>query len=213
MYSYIVRRIGQGLISVVGVTLLIFILVRLTGSPLDAMLPIDADEETRARLAEKLGLDRPLYEQFLLFVNDLVRADLGESIRYGVPVTELFVETFPMTVSLVFPAFVVSMIVGIPLGVIAATTSSRQLRTFLSSFGLVGLAMPTFWLAILLIMVFSIWLRWLPSARAGGISHYVMPVLTMSAFQIAALMRLVRSAVLNILDSEYIQLARIKWLS
>lgn len=213
MYSYLIRRVGQGLISVIGVTILIFILVRLTGSPLDAMLPIDADAETRARLAERLGLDRPVYEQFLIFVRDLMQGNLGDSIRYRVPVSQLFAETFPMTAGLVFPALVLSAVVGIPLGVIAATTRSRYLRGFLSSFGLAGLAMPTFWLAILLIMIFAIWLRWLPSARAGGIEHYILPVLTMSAFQIAALMRLVRSSVLNILDSEYIKLARIKGLS
>ncbi|WP_417207699.1 ABC transporter permease [Antarctobacter sp.] len=213
MYPYLARRIGQGLISVVGVTVLIFVLVRLTGSPLDAMLPIDADAETRARLAARLGLDRPLYEQFAIFVGDLLHGDLGESIRYRVPVSRLLGETFPMTASLVFPALVLSTLVGIPLGIVAATTSRRSVRAFLSSFGLVGLAMPTFWLAILLIMVFSIWLRWLPSARAGGVEHYIMPVLTMSAFQIAALMRLTRASVLNILDSEYIKLARIKGLS
>lgn len=213
MGSFVLRRLGQGLFSVFGVTILIFLLVRATGNPLDAMLPIDASAEVREHMARDLGLDRSLATQFGIFVNGLLHGDLGMSIRYRVPVWDLFLQSFPMTLGLVIPAFVLSILVGIPLGVIAATTRRRAVRMTLSSFGLVGLAIPTFWLGLLLIMIFSLYLRWLPASRAGGVEHYILPVVTLAAFKIAALMRLVRSSMLDVLDTEFIKLARVKGLS
>ncbi|WP_417725140.1 ABC transporter permease [Salipiger sp.] len=209
MLIYILRRIGQGSFSVIGVTILIFVLARTTGNPLDVILPIDATDEMRERLSEQLGLNETLLTQFRIFVTDLLHGDLGNSIRYRVPVWDLFLETFPKTLSLVLPAFLVSIAAGIPLGVIAGTTRRRSTRLMLSGFGLVGLSIPTFWLGILLILIFSLKLHWLPSSQAGGIDHYILPVITLAAFQSAGLMRLVRSSILDVLDMEYIKLARI----
>jgi peptide/nickel transport system permease protein len=212
MVSFVARRLGQGMCSVIGVTVLIFILVRVTGNPMDAMLPIEADEETKRLMARQLGLDRSWPEQFWIFAWNLLHGDLGQSIRFDVPVWRLFAETFRMTLGLVVPAFFLSIIVGIPLGVIAAT-SRVGVRTVLSSCALVGLAVPTFWLGILLIQIFSLKLGWLPAGRTGTAAHYVLPVITLAAFKVAALMRLVRSNMLDVLDTEFIKLARIKGVS
>ena len=212
MLSYVARRLGQGMFSVIGVTVLIFVLVRVTGNPMDAMLPIDADEETRRLMAQNLGLDKSYLEQFGIFVWGLVHGDLGQSIRYSVPVWRLFTDSFPMTLGIVIPAFLLSLIVGIPLGVIAAT-SRADVRALLSILGLVGLAIPTFWLGILLIQIFSLKLGWLPAGRTGSVQHYILPVITLAAFKLAALMRLVRSSMLDVLSADYIKLARIKGLS
>lgn len=213
MLSFIGKRLGQGLISVLGITILVFVLSRLTGNPLDLLLPMDADEATRAALANDLGLDRPLWQQFLSFGWDLLRGDLGDSLRYRAPVWELFMETFPMTLSLVIPAFVLAIVTGVPLGVWAATARSKLAKSAISVFGLVGLAIPTFCLGILLILIFSVWLGWLPSSRSGSFAHYVLPTITMAMFMVASLMRIVRSSMMDSLGTDYVKLARIKGLS
>lgn len=213
MITFFGKRIGQGAISVLGITALIFLLSRATGNPLDLLLPLDASEETRQAVAADLGLDRSLLEQFTTFIGALVQGDLGMSLRYRAPVWDLFVETFPMTLALVGPAFVLAAVIGIPLGVWAATSPSKLLRSAISVFGLVGLAIPTFCLGILLILIFSVWLGWLPASRTGTIWHHIMPTLTLSLFLIASLMRIVRSSMTDAMGADYVKLARIKGMS
>lgn len=213
MITFFGKRIGQGAISVLGITALIFLLSRATGNPLDLLLPLDASEETRQAVAVDLGLDRSLLEQFTTFIGALVQGDLGMSLRYRAPVWDLFVETFPMTLALVGPAFVLAAVIGIPLGVWAATSPSKLLRSAISVFGLVGLAIPTFCLGILLILIFSVWLGWLPASRTGTIWHHIMPTLTLSLFLIASLMRIVRSSMTDAMGADYVKLARIKGMS
>lgn len=213
MITFFGKRIGQGAISVLGITALIFLLSRATGNPLDLLLPLDASEETRQAVAADLGLDRSLLEQFTTFMGALIQGDLGMSLRYRAPVWDLFAETFPMTLALVGPAFVLAAVIGIPLGVWAATSPSKLLRSAISVFGLVGLAIPTFCLGILLILVFSVWLGWLPASRSGTIWHHIMPTLTLALFLIASLMRIVRSSMIDAMGADYVKLARIKGMS
>jgi ABC-type dipeptide/oligopeptide/nickel transport system permease component len=213
MQRYILRRLLQGVVLLFVLALIVFALARVTGNPADLMLPDDASAEDRADLMRTLGLDRPLHEQLLTFLGGAVRGDLGRSIRYRKPAVEVFFERLPNTLTLVPLALASAVLVSIPLGLLAAVYRGRALDRVCSTVAVLGIATPSFWLGIVLIYVFSITLGWLPSARMGGPAHYVLPVITLSAFLVAGMMRLVRSSVLEVLDSEFVKLARIKGLS
>ena len=213
MQRYIVRRLLQGVVLLFVLALIVFALARVTGNPADLMLPDDASAEDRADLMRTLGLDRPLHEQLLTFLGGAVRGDLGRSIRYRKPAVEVFFERLPNTLTLVPLALVSAVLVSIPLGLLAAAYRGTMIDRVCSAVAVLGIATPSFWLGIVLIYVFSITLGWLPSARMGGPAHYVLPVITLSAFLVAGMMRLVRSSVLEVLDSEFVKLARIKGLS
>jgi peptide/nickel transport system permease protein len=213
MQRYILRRLLQGVVLLFVLAVIVFALARVTGNPADLMLPDDASAEDRADLMRTLGLDRPLHEQLLTFLGGAVRGDLGRSIRYRKPAVEVFFERLPNTLTLVPLALVSAVLVSIPLGLLAAVYRGTMIDRVCSTVAVLGIATPSFWLGIVLIYVFSITLGWLPSARMGGPAHYVLPVITLSAFLVAGMMRLVRSSVLEVLDSEFVKLARIKGLS
>ena len=213
MQRYIFRRLLQGVVLLFVLAIIVFALARVTGNPADLMLPDDASAEDRADLMRTLGLDRPLHEQLLTFLGGAVRGDLGRSIRYRKPAVEVFFERLPNTLTLVPLALLSAVLVSIPLGLLAAVYRGTLIDRVCSTVAVLGIATPSFWLGIVLIYVFSITLGWLPSARMGGPAHYVLPVITLSAFLVAGMMRLVRSSVLEVLDSEFVKLARIKGLS
>ena len=193
--------------------IVIFALARVTGNPADLMLPEDATADDRAHLERALGLDRPVYQQLAIFLKGAVRGDLGQSIRYRKPAVEVFFERLPNTLTLVPLALLAAIVVSIPLGLLAAVYRGTFIDRVCATIAVLGIATPSFWLGIVLIYVFSIQLGWLPSARMGGPAHYVLPVITLSAFLVAGMMRLVRSSVLEVLDTEFVKLARIKGLS
>jgi peptide/nickel transport system permease protein len=210
---YILRRLLQGIVLLVVLALIVFALARVTGNPADLLLPEDATAEDREHLLRALGLDRPVHEQLVQFLGGAVRGDLGQSIRYRKPAVEVFFERLPNTLMLVPLALAGAIVVSVPLGLLAAVYRGTFLDRICGGVAVLGIATPSFWLGIVLIYVFSIQLGVLPSARMGGPSHYILPVITLSAFLVAGMMRLVRSSVLEILDSEFVKLARIKGLS
>ena len=213
MKRSIVRRMLQGLVLLCLVATIVFFLGRLTGNPVDLMLPEDATAEDRAGLIRTLGLDGPLHEQFAIFIGKALQGDLGMSIRMRQPAVEAFFSRLPNTLALIPWALLLAMGVGIPLGVLAAINRGTILDRIAGTIAVLGVALPSFWLGILLIFVFSVELGWLPSGRMGGPEHYVLPVITLGAFLIAGFMRLVRSSMLEVMDSEFVKLARIKGLS
>jgi peptide/nickel transport system permease protein len=213
MQRYILRRLLQGVVLLFVLALVVFALARVTGNPADLLLPEDATAEDRADLLRTLGLDRPLPEQLFAFLGGAVRGDLGRSIRYRKPAVEVFFERLPNTLTLVPLALIAAVVISIPLGLLAAVYRGTLIDRACSTLAVLGIATPSFWLGIVLIYVFSIQLGWLPSARMGGPTHYILPVITLSAFLVAGMMRLVRSSVLEVLDSEFVKLARIKGLS
>ena len=213
MRRYILRRLLQGIVLVVLVATIVFFLGRLTGNPVDLILPEDAEEVDRIALIEALGLDGPVHQQFGIFIANALRGDLGMSIRHRRPAVEVFFSRLPNTLKIVPGAMAVALILAIPLGILSALHRGSLIDKISGGIAVLGIATPNFWLGILLIYVFSVKLGWLPSARMGGFQHYVMPTITLGTFLVAGYMRLIRSSMLEVLDSEFVKLARIKGMS
>ena len=213
MSGFIARRLLQGLVLLVLVATVVFFLGRLTGNPVDLMLPEDATAEDRQRLIEALGLDGSLYTQYVAFIGNALKGDLGTSIRMRQPAVDVFLSRLPNTLAIIPWALLLAMLVGIPLGVVAALNRGRFLDRAAGTIAVLGIATPNFWLGIVLIFFFSVELGWLPSGRMGGPAHYVLPVITLGTFLTAGFMRVTRSSMLEVLESEYVKLARIKGLS
>ena len=213
MRRYVVRRLLQSVVVLVVLALVVFSLARVTGNPADLLLPEDATIEDRQHLLHVLGLDRPVHVQLGVFLSSALRGDLGMSIRYRQPVVAVFFERLPNTLMLVPLALAMAVMVAIPLGLLAAVYRGTLVDRLAGTIAVLGIATPSFWLGVVLIYVFSVKLGWLPSARMGGPQHYVLPVITLSGFLVAGMTRLVRSSVLEVLDTEFVKLARIKGLS
>ena len=211
MQRYLLRRVAQSLLAMLAISVIAFALSHLSGSPVDAMLPDDAGPEEAERLIKLWGLDRPIYEQYLVFLGNVLQGNLGQSIKWqGQSAMGLVLERLPATLQLGGFAILVSTIIAVPIGVLAALYKDTAFDTMGKIVALLGQAMPNFWLGIVLIWIFAVHLQWLPTSGRGGLGHMILPAIAMGWFQVAALMRLTRSAMLEVLDSEYVKLARIK---
>jgi peptide/nickel transport system permease protein len=213
MKRYVAHRLLQGVVLLCLVATIVFFLGRLTGNPVDLMLPEDATPEDRAALIHRLGLDGPLYQQFAIFIANAVQGDLGMSIRMHEPAVDAFFARLPNTLAIIPWAILLGTAIGIPLGVVGALNRGNLMDRTAGAVAVLGIATPSFWLGVLLIFVFSVELGWLPSGRMGGPEHYVLPVITLGAFLVAGFMRLTRSSMLEVMESEFVKLARIKGLS
>ena len=214
MQRYIVRRLLQAVVTLFLVSVIVFILGRLTGDPVALLLTEYSTLEDKELLTKQLGLDKPLPEQYAIFIGNALRGDLGRSIRgERAPALELVLERLPATMELAAIAVLVSFLIGLPLGVITAVKKGSFLDTIFTILALLGQAAPVFWLGIVAMYVFSVQLGWLPTSGYGKLEQFVLPVFTMSCFMVAAFLRLTRSGMSEALDSEYIKLARIKGLS
>lgn len=213
MVAYVLKRLLHGLSALILLTAVLFLLTRATGDPLNVLLPLDASVEMRESLERQLGLDKSLPEQFVRYLASLSRGDLGESISYNRPVIDLFIDRYPNTLGIVIPAWILGALVGVPLGVVAATARRRSTRTVIGSFGAIGMAAPPFWVAIMFILFFSVQLGVLPSSRMGGLEHYILPVTSLGLLMGAGLLRLVRSSMLDALGTEYVKFARSEGLT
>jgi peptide/nickel transport system permease protein len=195
------------------VSIIVFILGRLTGDPVALLLSEFSTLEDQEMLTRQLGLDKPLPEQYAIFVWNAVRGDLGRSIRGDrAPALELVLERLPATVQLASISVLVSFLIGLPLGVMAAVKRGSFVDTISRVLALLGQATPVFWLGIVTMYVFSVQLGLLPTSGYGRPEQFILPVFAMSAFMVAAFLRLTRSGMLEALDSEYVKLARIKGL-
>lgn len=211
MRRYALKRVILGVITVTVVSMIIFVASRLSGDVTYLLLPEDATKEEVARLRAKLGLDKPLPIQYLYFIKGAVRGDFGKSYRYtNREAMEVILERLPATAELAFVAFSMSIIAGLLLGVLSATKRDTFFDTLGKLFALVGQAMPGFWLGVMAILIFSVKLGWLPTSGRGGISHLIMPSASIAWFSVASILRLTRSTMLDVLDSEYIKTARLK---
>jgi len=210
----LLARLGAAILVVFGVCTLVFALVHLVpGDPVAALLGEGARPSDQAALRRALGLDRPLCEQYLGYLGDLARLDLGQSFQYQRPVSDLLAERLPATVQLAAAALALALALAIPLGVLAAHHRGRALDTWAMGFSLLGAAIPNFWLGPLLILVFSLHLGWTPVSGREGLASLVLPAITLGTGLTAILARMVRSGVLEVLSEEYIRTARAKGLT
>ena len=210
MHRYIFRRVGQAILSLFLLSIIIFAVVRLTGDPLTLLLNDQATDEDRAKLREALGLDKPWPVQYWIFASNFLTGDFGNSIRGGTPVEDLVASRVFASLKLAGAAILFVLAIAIPLGIITAVKKGTPVDTSGRFIAVFAQSAPSFWVGIILIQIFSVNLGLLPTSGTGGIDHYVLPAFTLSLFVIAGVMRLLRSSMLEVLDAEYIKLARIK---
>ena len=210
MRRYLLRRVLLGIVTLIGVSIIIFVASRLSGDVALLLAPQEATDEEIQDIRVQLGLDKPIPVQYYFFVKDALRGEFGQSIRYHRPVMEVILSRVPGTVELVGVAFIFSILSGVLLGTISATRRDSWMDLSGKLFALLGQSMPGFWIGIMAILVFAVHLGWLPTSGRGGISHLVLPAFSLGWYSIASIMRVTRSSMLDVLDSEYIKMARIK---
>ena len=211
MIRFVLARLLQSLVALAILSVVVFILARATGDPLHLILPMSATQEDYAEARRYLGLDRPYVEQYLSFVGKAVRGDFGTSLRARKPVIELIRERLPNSLKLAVFAMGVSLAMAFPLGVMAAVKKGTGIDRAAQVIAVLGQSLPTFWLAIILVEFVSGRLQWLPAAgNDAGLVSYILPGFTLGWFVVAGMMRLLRSSMLEVLDSDYVKLARVK---
>ncbi|MDI9335650.1 MAG: ABC transporter permease [Gammaproteobacteria bacterium] len=228
MIAYIFQRLIQALLVMVVVAFVAFILFQYVGDPVVFMVGQDSTPENMALLRKELGLDRPFFVQFAYFLSNAVVGDFGISLRQGVKVSTLIAKSFPATFELVLIASLLALVLGIPMGVYCALRNGHISSQIIMATSLLGVTLPTFLIGILLILVFSVYLGWLPSFGRGevqswgkwssglltldGLNHVILPAFTLAVYQIALIMRLVRAEMLEVLRSDYIKFAKARGL-
>ena len=212
MLRFIVRRLGYSLLSLLLLSLTIFLFVRVTGDPTLLLVEPGASKEDIEAIRQRFGLDRPLWTQYVYFMGSLLQGDFGQSFYYHTPVLELYLSRLPNSLLLAAAAMFFSLVVGIPSGILAAVRVGGFFDRAGKVFVLLGLSLPAFWVGLVLILFFSVYLEWLPSSGSGTVWHLLMPAFALGWFFAAAHMRMTRSSMLEVMGSEYIKLARLKGL-
>jgi peptide/nickel transport system permease protein len=212
MIRFILMRLLQTVIALIGISLLIFILVRATGNPIDLMRQNIANEEDVAATKAQWGLDKPYPEQYWLFMKGALHGDFGKSITKGRPVMDMIEQAAPNTLRLGITTFILSMALATILGVLAAVKRDSWIDNLVKFLAVLGQGLPGFWVAIVSIWLFAVYFKVLPAYGTAHLANYVLPVGCLSFFILPGMMRLVRSSMLDVLDSEYVKLARIKGL-
>jgi peptide/nickel transport system permease protein len=210
MIRFVCFRLLQSLIALAILSVVVFVLARATGDPLHMILPMSATEEDYANARQYLGLDRPYVEQYLTFVGRAATGDFGNSIRARRPVSEILRERLPNSLRLALFAMTVSLAMAFPLGVLAAVKKGTGLDRAAQVISVLGQSLPSFWVAIILVEFVAGRWQWLPAGGNEGFTSYILPGFTLGWFVVAGLMRLLRSGMLEVLDSEYVKLARLK---
>ena len=213
MRGYVVGRLLQGVVALLGVTCVAFLLVSLSGDPAFILLTPEAGEEQRAAFRMSYGLDQPLPVQYVRYVSHVARGDFGTSFAFNRPAIVVVLERVPATLLLTATAVVLGVVVGMPAGVVAAVKASGPLDRLVMAMVLLGQSVPTFWLGLLMIRIFAVNLRWLPVSGHGSVLHLVMPALALGLYLAALLARLTRSEMLEALAQDYVRTARAKGLT
>ena len=213
MQRFLVRRLLITIVTLFAVSIIIFVMARISGDPRTMMLGDFFTQEQYDLVGVKLGLDKSYFEQYWVFIKDLVRGDFGQSIKEGRPARDVIGKRFLATLELGGAAFIFSIIVGVPLGILSSIRRGGVMDTVGKMVALIGQSAPGFWLGIMLIFLFAVRLDMVPPSGRQEWNSIFLPAITLGWFFVAANMRLVRSAMLDVLDSEYIKLARAKGVS
>ena len=228
MLAFIIQRLFQAVIVMMVVGIISFSLFQFVGDPVNNMLGPEGTTEQREKLREKLGLNDPIPMQFVRYAGNALQGEFGLSYRIGKPVDELLAERLPATIELVAVSAVIALLIGVPMGVYTGLRRDSWLSRVFLTISLVGISLPTFVIGILMILVFGVWLGWLPTFGRGGVvdlggwetslltlqgwSHIIMPAITLALFQLTLIMRLVRAEMLEVLRTDYIKFARARGL-
>jgi len=228
MFSFVVRRLVQSLGVLVLMSLLVFAGVYAVGNPMDILVNPQSDQNEIARATAALGLDRPLAEQYLFFLRDAAAGDLGKSFAYNVPAIGLILERMPATLELATAAMLIALVLGIPLGLLAGVAPRSAAGRTITVGSILGFSLPTFWVGLMLIMVFSVWLGWLPASGRGpttmlagvpvsflsleGLGHLALPAANLALFNLSFIARLARSGAREAMQQDYVRFARAKGL-
>ena len=208
MLGYVARRLVQGLISIVGASIVIFVISRLTGDPIVLLLPSEAPPALIEQVRRDMGLSEPIWQQYLIFAGKALGGDFGNSYRWQAPALGLVLDRLPSTILLACAALVFSIALAVPFGILSAVFRGSWIDTLGKGFAMLGQAMPNFWVGLLLILVFAIHLDVLPAYGSGTPAHLIMPAIALGWYPVAAQTRIVRSAMLDVLDSDYIRMGR-----
>jgi peptide/nickel transport system permease protein len=216
---FIIRRIVQSLMVVLVMSLVVFVGVHVVGDPVHILISDEMTQEEIERFIRQLGLDRPLHEQYLHFLANAARGDLGNSFVHGEPALKLILDRMPATLELAFAAFLLAIVVGIPLGMYAGLKPDTLGSRAIMAGSILGFSLPTFWVGLMLIMVFAVMLGWLPSTGRGefmtwdGLRHLALPALNLALFKMALVTRLARAGTREAALQDYVKFARAKGLS
>lgn len=229
MSVFIIRRLLQSIVVVAVMSLLVFFGVNIVGDPVDMLVNPEADQAEIERVIRSFGLDRPVYEQYWFFIVNAVKGDLGTSFIFGQPALQLIVQRMPATLELAFAALVLAVVIGIPLGVYAGLKPDSRISKTIMAGSILGFSLPTFWVGLMMIMVFAVMLGWLPSTGRGettsllgiqvsfltgdGLKHLLMPALNLSLFKMSLVIRLTRAGTREAIHQDYIKFARAKGLT
>ncbi len=213
MKRYLFIRLVQSLVTLFMLSILIFVLVRLAGDPALLLLPENASQEDYLRLRAELSLDRPIPVQYLVFLGKAVQGDFGQSIRTHKPVMSSIKDSLPNSLKLVGVAFVFTMLFSIPLGTLAAVYQDSPVDMAVRVLAGLGQSLPTFWVGLMMIQLFGVKLRWFPITGMEGWQNYIMPSTCMGVFLMAGIVRLLRSSMLEVLETDFIRMARIKGIT
>ena len=213
MSIYLIQRLGQSLLTLLGLSVIVFALAHLSGDPVSLLAPPEASAEDMARLRAKLGLDKPLHTQYLIYITQAAQGDFGESIRWKTPAMGLILDRFPNTLLLATSAILFGICLAIPVGVVSAVKRGTLFDSVGKVVAIIGQSMPSFWIGILLIMAFALYFPIFPTSGIGTAAHLVLPSLTLGGYVAASMMRVTRSAMLDALDADYVRTARSKGVS
>ena len=213
MTRYLLKRLWQSLIAVVGITIVVFVVLHLTGDPVELMVSPSTSREQMEILREQMGYNDPLYVQYIRYIKGMLVGDFGTSYYYNEPALSVVMDRVPATMQLACTALVISIILGIPAGIISAVRRNSISDSVIRVLALLGQCLPAFWLGIMLIMLFSVKLNWLPTGgNEAGWKSLVMPAFTLGLFSAATICRLLRSNMIEIMSKEYIDVAKAKGL-
>ncbi len=213
MKAYILKRLFHSIFVLVGISLVVFIILHLTGDPAALLMPMDATPEQVAQFRQEMGFNDPVLVQYWRFFKGTLRGDFGQSFRHSQPALDLVLERMPATIQLTLAAMVIALAVAIPVGIISAIRRNSLLDHIGMTGALLGQSTPVFWLGVMLILIFSVTLQWFPSSGRGEFQNLVLPAITLGMFTMARTARMMRSSMLEVLGQEYMKTAKAKGLS